>query len=81
MLPPWTWLVASNNRKTGKGDESRHERTTLDCIWIAQILLAGIFLFPGGSKLLAYERVMGVVSPPCLLPGHLLIRLATGGWR
>jgi hypothetical protein len=62
MLPPWTWLVASDSRKTGKGDESRHERTTSDCIWIAQILLTGIFLIPGGSKLLAYERVMGVVE-------------------
>jgi uncharacterized membrane protein YphA (DoxX/SURF4 family) len=79
-------------------------------LWIAQILLAAIFLFTGVSKLLAYERVMGaveahskgipagvsrglaafiglaeiagalgVVSPPSLLPGHLLIRLAAGG--
>ncbi len=79
-------------------------------LWIAQILLAGIFLFTGVSKLLAYERVMGVVearskgipagvsrglaafiglaeiagalgvvSPPSLLPGHLLIRLAAAG--
>jgi uncharacterized membrane protein YphA (DoxX/SURF4 family) len=79
-------------------------------LWIAQILLAGIFLFTGISKLLAYERVMGavearskgipagvsrglaafiglaeiagalgVVSPPSLLPAHLLIRLAAAG--
>jgi uncharacterized membrane protein YphA (DoxX/SURF4 family) len=79
-------------------------------LWIAQILLAAIFLFTGVSKLLAYERVMdavearskglptgvsrglaafiglaeiagalGVVSPPSLLPGHLLIRLAAAG--
>lgn len=79
-------------------------------LWIAQVLLAGVFLFTGISKLLAYERVkgavearsngipagvsrglaasiglaeiagaLGVVSPPSLFPGHLLIRLAAGG--
>lgn len=79
-------------------------------LWIAQILLAGIFLFTGASKLVAYEKVkgavearskgipagvsrglaafiglaeiagaLGVVSPPSLLPGHLLIRLAAAG--
>jgi uncharacterized membrane protein YphA (DoxX/SURF4 family) len=79
-------------------------------LWIAQILLAAIFLFTGVSKLLVFERVkgvvearsngipvgvsrglaafiglaeivgaLGVVSPPSLLPGHLLIRLAAGG--
>jgi uncharacterized membrane protein YphA (DoxX/SURF4 family) len=31
-------------------------------LWIAQILLAAIFLFTGVSKLLAYERVMGAVE-------------------
>jgi uncharacterized membrane protein YphA (DoxX/SURF4 family) len=79
-------------------------------LWIAQILLAAIFLFTGVSKLLIFERVkgvvesrsnglpagvsrglaafiglaeiagaLGVVSPPSLLPGHLLIRLAAAG--
>jgi uncharacterized membrane protein YphA (DoxX/SURF4 family) len=31
-------------------------------LWIAQILLAAIFLFTGVSKLLAYERVMDAVE-------------------
>jgi uncharacterized membrane protein YphA (DoxX/SURF4 family) len=31
-------------------------------LWIAQILLAGIFLFTGVSKLLAYEKLMNVVE-------------------
>lgn len=79
-------------------------------LWIAQTLLAAIFLFTGASKLLAYEKLMksvearskgghagisrglaaligvaeiagalGVVSPPALLPGHLLVRLAAAG--
>jgi hypothetical protein len=33
-----------------------------ELLWIAQILLAGIFLFTGVSKLLAYERVIGAVE-------------------
>jgi uncharacterized membrane protein YphA (DoxX/SURF4 family) len=79
-------------------------------LWIAQILLAAIFMFTGAGKLFAYEKVMGavasrskgrpagvsrglaafiglaeiagalgVVSPPALLPAHLLIRLAAAG--
>jgi hypothetical protein len=33
-----------------------------ELLWIAQILLASIFLFTGVSKLLAYERVIGAVE-------------------
>jgi uncharacterized membrane protein YphA (DoxX/SURF4 family) len=33
-----------------------------ELLWIAQILLAGIFLFTGVSKLLAYEKVIGAVE-------------------
>jgi uncharacterized membrane protein YphA (DoxX/SURF4 family) len=31
-------------------------------LWIAQILLAGIFLFTGAGKLFAYDRLMGTVE-------------------
>jgi uncharacterized membrane protein YphA (DoxX/SURF4 family) len=31
-------------------------------LWIAQILLAAIFLFTGTSKLFAYKRLIGVVE-------------------
>ena len=31
-------------------------------LWIAQLLLAAIFLFTGTSKLLAYERLMGALE-------------------
>ena len=31
-------------------------------LWIAQLLLAAIFLFTGASKLLAYERLMGALE-------------------
>jgi uncharacterized membrane protein YphA (DoxX/SURF4 family) len=31
-------------------------------LWIAQVVLAAIFLFTGISKLFAYERVRGVVE-------------------
>ncbi len=79
-------------------------------LWIAQILLAAIFLITGLTKLFAYEKLLdtvearmrggaagisrglaafigvaeiagalGVLSPPALLPGHLLIRLAASG--
>ncbi len=79
-------------------------------LWIAQILLAAIFLFTGVSKLFAYKQLigmvdarfkggpagisrglaafiglaeiagaLGVLSPPSLLPGHLLVRLAAAG--
>jgi uncharacterized membrane protein YphA (DoxX/SURF4 family) len=33
-----------------------------DLLWIAQILLAGIFLFTGFSKIFAYNRVVKVVE-------------------
>jgi hypothetical protein len=79
-------------------------------LWIAQVLLAAIFLFTAATKLFAYEKLvdtvearmkggaagisrglaafigvaelagaLGVVSPPSLLPGHLLVRLAAAG--
>ena len=79
-------------------------------LWIAQVLLAGIFLFTGAGKLFAYNRVMGavearsqgrpagiprglaafiglaeitgalgVLTPPALVPAHLLVRLAAAG--
>jgi hypothetical protein len=79
-------------------------------LWIAQILLAAIFLFTAAIKLFAYEKLadtvearmrggaagvsrglaafigvaefagaLGVISPPALLPGHLLVRLAAAG--
>jgi uncharacterized membrane protein YphA (DoxX/SURF4 family) len=31
-------------------------------LWIAQFILAGIFLFTGAGKLFAYEKVVNVVS-------------------
>jgi uncharacterized membrane protein YphA (DoxX/SURF4 family) len=31
-------------------------------LWIAQILLAGVFLFTGAGKLFAYQRVMSAVE-------------------
>src|ERR1035437_9221168 len=31
-------------------------------LWIAQLILAGGFLFTGAGKLFAYERVMGAVE-------------------
>jgi uncharacterized membrane protein YphA (DoxX/SURF4 family) len=31
-------------------------------LWIAQILLAGVFLFTGTGKLFAYKRVIGAVE-------------------
>jgi hypothetical protein len=79
-------------------------------LWIAQVLLAAIFLVTASTKLFAYEKLidtvearmkggaagisrglaafigvaefagaLGVVSPPSLLPGHLLVRLAAAG--
>lgn len=33
-----------------------------DLLWVAQILLAGVFLFTGFSKIFAYNRVVKVIE-------------------
>ena len=58
-------------------------------LWIAQIILAGVFLFTGFSKIFAYGQVVKVVEarskagkigmPMDLWPPYIFLRLAAAG--
>ena len=58
LLMHWPYYDAQSLRKAMQ--EARRAMNGL--LWFAQVLLAAIFLFTGGSKLLAYEKLMGKVE-------------------